>query len=177
MDPTTIFEPQILRTNSMSSYIIASKTGLENLVALINADNAAANTPTNYTHAMFKVRLVQASGDDEWNTFVTLEAASNASFSGLYDVMYNRLPLGSTVVNPPAHSYTAVYGETRTQVISQIFSSFGIVASEVETSWVDQGPWNTATTHTLTITPKGGDLNLLYLPGTSLMITVTTTGA
>lgn len=74
-----------------------SKTGVENVYALINADNSTAHSAATVTLGVPAVRTPDA---NPRNTTLVLTAVVGGGFTGTDTLTYTRLGMGSGVVTP-----------------------------------------------------------------------------
>lgn len=147
--------------------IDASKSALDNLLALVNA----ANTGQTITNAQVTSGTASAHTDsgDGRNTSATLTAIANQGYTGSVTVSYTRRALNDSVTSPN-FAHTATVGDTATAIIAAVASLNGLVASELHL----EDPANPGTPVTGAINNSPASLNLVSATGSLLYIDAST---
>jgi hypothetical protein len=153
--------------------IDASKSAIDNLLALVNA----ANTGQTITNAQVTAGTPAAQTADGQgrNTNVQLTAVAGQGYTGNVTVTYARRGLNDSVLSPNFNSERTV-GDTASAIIAAIAATNGLVASELHLE--DPGTPGTPVTGAINNSPAHLNLvsangSLLYIDGSSQSITFT----
>lgn len=153
--------------------IDASKSAIDNLLALVNA----ANTGQTITNAQVTAGTpaVQTADGQGRNTNVALTAVAGQGYTGSVTVAYARRGLNDSVL-APNFAYTATVGDTASAIIAAVATTNGLVASELHLE--DPAAPGTPVTGAINNSPATLNLvsatgSLLYIDGSSQAITFT----
>jgi hypothetical protein len=155
--------------------IDASKSAIDNLLALVNAANTA-QTITNAQVTAGTPAAQTADGQGR-NTNVQLSAVAGQGYTGNVTVSYARRGLNDSVL-APNFNFAGVQGQTASSIISAIAATNGLEASELHLE--DPAVPGTPVTGAISNEPAHLNLvsatgSLLYIDGSSQSITFTWT--
>lgn len=153
--------------------IDASKSAIDNLLALVNA----ANTGQTITNAQVTAGTPAAQTADGQgrNTNVELSAIAGQGYTGNVTVTYTRRGLNDSVL-APNWAATQTVGDTASAIIAAVAATNGLVASELHLE--DPAAPGTPVTGAISNSPASLNLvsangSLLYVEGSSQAITFT----
>lgn len=152
----------------MGTSVDTTVDGMANLARLINHTNIAQGQITSYTEDSFTVEYIESLGSTSPNTKLWVQA--KAPLVGAFETRYDRIDLSHPTLGLEPSEYIRGI-ETQANIQSTICDMYGVCYSEVDFTW--SGDFAQDHSVTLTISPKNGNKNVLYMPGTELVITVT----
>lgn len=145
--------------------IDASKSAIENIVALVNATNAGANLTS---AAVTLGAATAASGTGGRNTTVQATAVAGQGFKGNVTVSYIRRGLGDSVLTPD-FTLDVDDGVTKADIIAGVATKLGLVVAELDLTGDITRPAS-GLTSTVTLESIAG--SYLYVDGSTQAITL-----
>lgn len=151
--------------------IDVAKTGIENVVDLVNTTNSTA-----FIDSDIEIGTPQAWEDTEGgntrNTQLTLTAKEGSGYSGTVDVRYHRVDL----VDLPGAvelSYTLTGGDTVEGILGAVANDLGVVVDDVELNIIEVPTVADGSTTTIEVSAVSD--SLLYIGMASVTVFPNTT--